>query len=102
MENFNGTKNVEIHYDSDFVMLKTSDEKDIYDYDEVGRETAIANAKLNQLSYPMLKLLDSINERLANLLNDEDLTSEKLRDASESLLPNIQSECSKLILSIND
>lgn len=57
MEYFEGTKNIEIHYESDFVTLRT---------------------------------------------NDEDLTDEKLREASESLLPNIQSECSKLILSIND
>lgn len=45
-----------------------------------------------------LEMLKSINEKLSMFLSDEDLTDEKLRDASESLLPNIQSECAKILL----
>lgn len=45
-----------------------------------------------------LDVLQSINEKLSVFLSDEDLTDEKLRDASESLLPNIQSECTTVLL----
>lgn len=44
------------------------------------------------------EVISSINERLCLLLNDEDLTDEKLRNASEFLLPNIQADCAKVML----
>ena len=45
-----------------------------------------------------LDVIKSINEKLSLFLSDEDLTDKKLREASESLLPNIQSECAKILL----
>ncbi|KAB1228468.1 hypothetical protein [Chryseobacterium viscerum] len=83
------------------ILKKASADKN-YRYRVVGAFLAAELDRIKlierQNSPTSLDVIKSINEKLSVFLSDEDLTYEKLRDASESLLPNIQSDCAKILL----